>query len=100
MERAIYPSDLTDAEWAVIEPLVPMPAPRGRPRKYGLREIVDAIFYVIRTGCQWRALPAEYPNWNTVHRYHLTWSRDGTWEAIALRERLAAWAPAPARTPG
>jgi transposase len=49
------------------------------------RRIVDAIFYVTATGCQWRALPSCYPNWNTVHRYHLTWSRDGTWERIAAR---------------
>jgi transposase len=71
MERAIYPSDLTDAEWPVIEPLLPMPAPRGRPRKYGLRESVDAIFYVIRTGCRWRALPHDLPKWQTV--YHSLW---------------------------
>jgi transposase len=52
------------------------------------RRVVDAIFYVTATGCQWRALPACYPNWNTVHRCHLEWSRDGTWERMA--ERLAA----------
>jgi putative transposase len=51
------------------------------------RRAVDAIFFVAARGCQWRALPAEYPNWNTVHRYHLEWSRNGTWERIA--ERLA-----------
>ena len=50
--------------------------------------MVDAIFYVVATGCQWRALPDSYPNWNTVHRYHLAWPRDGTWQRVA--ERLAA----------
>ena len=60
----------------------------GRPVTVDRRRVVDAIFYVAATGCQWRALPGEYPNWNTVHRYHLTWSRDGTWQAIA--QRLAA----------
>ena len=60
----------------------------GRPVKVDRRRVVDAIFYVVATGCQWRALPNSYPNWNTVHRYHLEWSRDGTWERIA--ERLAA----------
>lgn len=57
----------------------------GRPATVSRRDIVNAIFYVAATGCQWRALPERYPNWNTVHRYHLTWSRDGTWEAIAAR---------------
>lgn len=59
----------------------------GRPAKHDKRDIVNAIFYVAATGCQWRALPAKYPHWNTVHRYHLTWSRDGTWEAICDRLR-------------
>ena len=57
----------------------------GRPRRVDRRRIVDAIFYVTATGCQWRALPDCYPSWNTVHRLHLRWSRDGTWELIAAR---------------
>ena len=57
----------------------------GRPVRVDRRRVVDAIFYVTATGCQWRALPSSYPNWNTVHRYHLEWSRDGTWERIAKR---------------
>jgi transposase len=82
--------DLTDEEWAYIADLtgpVRRPGDMGRPRSVDRRRIVDAIFYVVATGCQWRALPKEYPNWNTVHRKHLEWSRDGTWERIA--ERLA-----------
>jgi len=59
----------------------------GRPAKHDKRDIVNAIFYVAATGCQWRALPDKYPHWNTVHRYHATWSHDGTWEAICDRLR-------------
>jgi transposase len=80
--------DMTDEEWELIADLVApywSPGKMGRPVKVDRRRVVDAIFYVAATGCQWRALPDCYPNWNTVHRYHLTWSRDGTWEAIAQR---------------
>jgi transposase len=80
--------DMTDEEWAFIADLVApywSPGKMGRPVTVARRRVVDAIFYVAATGCQWRALPAAYPNWNTVHRYHLAWSRDGTWEAIAAR---------------
>jgi transposase len=83
--------DLTDEEWELIADLVApywKPGRMGRPVTVPRRRVVDAIFYVAATGCQWRALPTEYPNWNTVHRYHLEWSRDGTWERIA--HRLAA----------
>ena len=59
----------------------------GRPSTVDRRRVVDAILYVAATGCQWRALPAEYPNWNTVHRLHLQWSKNGTWEKIADRLR-------------
>jgi transposase len=79
---------MTDEEWELIADLVApywKPGGMGRPVKVDRRRVVDAIFYVAATGCQWRALPKEYPNWNTVHRYHLTWSRDGTWERIAQR---------------
>ena len=82
--------DMSDEEWELIGDLVaPYWAPGriGRPVKVDRRRVVDAIFYVTATGCQWRALPDCYPNWNTVHRYHLEWSKDGTWERIA--ERLA-----------
>jgi len=75
----------------------------GRPLVHTRREVVDAIFYVAATGCQWRALPACYPNWNTVHRYHMTWSRDGTWEQICDRLRtlvreMEGHAPDPSAT--
>src|SRR5487761_1914463 len=80
--------DMTDEEWALISDLVApywTPGGMGRPVKVDRRRVVDAIFFVAATGCQWRALPASYPNWNTVHRYHLEWSRNGTWERIAAR---------------
>ena len=80
--------DMTDEEWALIADLVApywSPGKMGRPVTVARRRVVDAIFYVAATGCQWRALPGSYPNWNTVHRYHLAWSRDGTWEEIAAR---------------
>lgn len=79
---------MTDEEWELIADVVApywSPGKMGRPVEVSRRRVVDAIFYVTATGCQWRALPACYPNWNTVHRYHLEWSRDGTWERIAAR---------------
>jgi transposase len=82
--------DMSDEEWELIADLVApywKPGSMGRPVTVERRRVVDAIFYVAATGCQWRALPSCYPNWNTVHRYHLEWSRNGTWERIA--ERLA-----------
>src|ERR1022692_3828479 len=83
--------DMSDEEWELIADLVSpywTPGSMGRPVKVDRRRVDDAIFFVTATGCQWRALPESYPNWNTVHRYHLEGSRNGTWERIA--ERLAA----------
>ena len=80
--------DMTDEEWALIADLVEPYSSRGRigrPVKNTRRDVVNAIFYVASTGCQWRALPERYPHWNTVHRYHLRWSHDGTWDAICSR---------------
>lgn len=85
--------DMTDEEWSLIADLFApywRPGRMGRPVKNDRRAIVNAIFYVAATGCQWRALPDCYPNWNTVHRYHLQWSRDGTWEAAGARLRAMA----------
>ena len=92
MSRAPYPTDLSDAEYACLEPHLPRPAHPGRPRIHPLREILDAIFYVVRTGCQWRLLPHEFPPWRTVYHYFRRWRLDGTWEGLngALRERLRA----------
>jgi putative transposase len=81
MQRVSYPSDLTDAEWALLAPLLP-PAPTGRPRTRDLREIVNGIFYIQRTGCQWRYLPADYGPWSTVSYHYYRWRDDGTWARV------------------
>jgi transposase len=92
MPRRPYPSDLTEAQWAYLEPLLPAVRPGGRPRAHPLREIVDAMRYVLRTGCQWRALPHEYPPWQTVYHYFRAWRLDGTWARLndELREEVRA----------
>jgi transposase len=77
-----YASDTTDAEWAVIEPLMPPAAERGRPRTTVLRSVVDALFYIAQTGCQWRMLPKDFPPFTTVQRYFYPWRDDGRWEQI------------------
>ena len=84
-----YPSDVTDAQWRLIERLIPV-YPGGRPRKTDLRDVVDAIFYVLRTGCQWRFLPKDFPPKSTVWRYFDEWRHNGTLEDIhdRLREKV------------
>jgi transposase len=86
----LYASDLTDAEWTLLEPLLPPESPVGRPRLHSLRIVLNAIFYELRTGGAWRFLPQEWPPWKTVYHYWRKWRRDGTWERLhtALRERL------------
>ncbi len=83
----IYPSDLTDAEWQYLEPLLPAAKATGRPRQWELRLILNAIFYLVRSGCSWRMLPQEYPPWPTVHDYYRRWRQDGTWESIHTQIR-------------
>ena len=88
--RSPYPRDLTDAQWRIIEPLLPPPKPGGRPRSVNLQEVINAIFYLNRGGCPWRMLPHEFPPWGTVHYYARRWRLDGVWEQVmqALRERV------------
>src|ERR687885_178753 len=88
--RELYPTEMTDAEWTSLELHVPPPRPGGRPRVHPVREIMNAIFYVLRSGCAWRLLPHEFPPWQTVYHYFRLWRLDGTWERLnaALRERL------------
>lgn len=76
--RKAYPTDTSDAEWAVLEPYFPLPEATGRPKLHGTRKILDAVFYVLRSGCAWRLLPHDFPPWNTVHHYFRTWRLDGT----------------------
>ena len=80
MNRSTYPTDLNDREWQLLEPLLPPPKPGGRPAKYPRREVVNAIRYVLRTGCPWRMLPHDLPPWRTAFHYFRTWRRDGTWQ--------------------
>jgi transposase len=90
MSRKAYPTDLNDKEWAVIEPYVPKPKTGGRPAEHSRREIINAIAYVLRSGCAWRLMPHDLPPWSTVYDYFRQWRIDGTWERIntALREKL------------
>ena len=89
-EREPYPSDLTDAGWEVLRPLLPGPAKRGRPPRYEKRAILDAVFYVVRPGCSWRMLPGEMPPWRLVCHYFMRRRQDGRWLGMhaALRDAL------------
>src|SRR5215207_7053895 len=88
--RKPYPTNLSDAEWSCIEGHLPTPENVGRPRVHSLREILNAIFYIVRAGCPWRLLPYEFPPWKTVYHYFRFWRLDGTWDRLhrVLRERV------------
>ena len=77
-----YPTDLTEAEWTVLAELIPAAKPGGRPRTTDMREVVNAIFYSLRSGCQWRMLPTDFPPHQTVYHYFWTWRRAGVWERM------------------
>lgn len=87
--RRPYPSDLTDTQWNLLADLFPK-AETGRPREVNLRDVVDAIFYLNRTGVQWRYLPHDYPRWDVVYSYFRKWGKDGTWDKVlrTLREAV------------
>jgi len=89
-----YPTDVTDSQWKLIAPLIP-PAKStlgkgGRPRSVDDRDIINAIFYLVRTGCQWRMLPKHFPPKSTVYEYFSSWKKDGTWKKIhdTLRDKV------------
>src|SRR5918995_6141426 len=90
MENKRYPTDLSDDEWRCIRPHLPGPTGRGRPRLHGLRTILDAVFYLLKSGCLWRLLPRDFPPWKTVYHWFRKWRLDGTFERLnmVLRERL------------
>jgi putative transposase len=90
MSHRADPTDLTDAQWAILEPLVPPPQPGGRPPAHARHELINAMLYVLRGGIAWRAMPHDLPPWQTVYHYFRLWRLDGTWEHInaALRERV------------
>lgn len=81
-QRERYSTDLTDEQWQIIEPLFPLAKFGGRPRKIDIREIVNAILYLLKSGCDWRLLPHDFPNWKTVYEYFRNWKLDGTWKKI------------------
>ena len=85
-----FPARLTDAEWAVLQPLIPANRPGGRPPKHARRAVLDAILYVVRQGVTWRALPEGFPHWNTAFWYSQEWQKDGTWGEVegALRKAV------------
>lgn len=90
MNRKPYPSDLTDGQWEELAPLIPPAKPGGHPRTVDMREVINAILYVLRSGCPWRMIPHDLPPWSTVWGYFRRWRNDGTWERIdnALRPKV------------
>ena len=90
MARIAYPSDLTDAQWRLISKRMPPAQPGGRYRSVNMREVVNGILYLVRTGCSWRQLPHDFPPWGTVHWYYRCFRLDGTWQKIhdALRDKV------------
>ena len=93
-KRRTYDTDLSDAQWALIEPMIPQAEPGGRPRKAATRDLVDAIMYFLRAGGSWRLLPHDLPPWQTVYYYLRRWQREGVWTHVhhalvmADRERV------------
>lgn len=89
-KRRAYPTDLTDKQWDIIRPMVPKAKSGGRPRTTDIREVVNGILYLNRSGCAWRLLPNEFPPWSTVHYYYRRFRIDGAWEKIHtyLREQV------------
>jgi putative transposase len=92
MNRKPYPSDLTDAQWEELAPLLPPAKPGGHPRTVEMREVINGILYVLRSGCTWRMMPHDLPPWSTAWGYFRRWRKDGTWQRIheALRPRVRA----------
>lgn len=82
-----YPSDLTDQEWIIIEKMIPKAKKGGRRRSVSIRQILNAVFYVLDNGIKWRSLPHDYPAWETVYGYFRKWTTDGTLEKIHRRLR-------------
>jgi len=80
--RNSYATDVTEKEWQRLDPLVPAPKPGGRPLPYPRREIVKALFYLVRTGCSWRILPHDFPPWRIVYSYFGQWRKAGIWARI------------------
>jgi putative transposase len=84
-----YPTDLNDTEWAQIAPYLPKPSSTGAPRKHGWRILLNAMFYIVKNGCVWRALPHDYPGWKTVYHYFRLFRQTGLWEELNTQIRTA-----------
>lgn len=82
MSNQIYPTDLTDRQWECIRKYIPLAKPGGRPRTLDMREVINAILYIVVGGCHWRMLPRSYPKWKSVYHYFREWRDDGTWQRI------------------
>ena len=82
MKRQPYATDLTEAQWQLIQPLIPPAKPGGRRREVDMREVLNGIFYILRSGAAWRLLPHDFPPWSTVYYYFWTWRNDGTWQTL------------------
>jgi putative transposase len=90
MKHQPYPSDLTDRQWAILEPLIPPARPGGRPRSVDIRGVVNALLYLNREGCSWRALPHDFPKWKACYNYFRLWTDDGTWDDLLAALRAKA----------
>lgn len=90
MKRKPYPSDLTDEQWAILEPLIPASIAGGHPRHVNMREVLNAIFYILCGGCNWRMMPHDFPAWKTVYHYFRQWRLNGVWQQMnqVLREKV------------
>ena len=90
MKRKSYPSDLTDTEWKLIEPLLPKPLPKGPKANVDLREVVNGIFYLLQEGCRWRSIPHDLPPWQTISFYFRKWQKKGIWSKVnkILRKKV------------
>ena len=90
MTRISYDTDLTDDQWQILEPLIPKAKPGGRNRSLDIREVVNAIFYLIANGIKWRAMPHDFPKWQSVYTYFRNWEADGTWRSLnaQLRDKV------------
>lgn len=80
--RRPYPTDLTDKQWAMIAPLIPPPKHGGRKRETDMREVINAVIYVVKSGCDWRMVPHDFPQWDLVYHYFRVWKNAGTWKNI------------------
>ena len=93
MDRPPYPTDLTDQQWKILEPFIPLAKPGGRPRTTDMREVMNAILYLTRGGIAWRLLPHEFLGWSTVYHYFRRWRLCGVWRKIhdALHAQVSIW---------